>query len=226
MPVRVSDPLVGRVQELADLVVGQHALGHVDAERADARPTHESAAQADHSLASPAATAAASTIANMSSPRHGQLAVHGRLDPGAADGTVHGDDLGLERDRVAGLADALEADLVDAGEEADLVAARRSLGGRQRLVGRSVRPGAGRGDRRRLRQRLDDEHAGHDRVAGEVPREPPVVVAERADRYAAHARLPVDDLVDEKERRAVRQQREHLFVSQLHSGFNSLVRRR
>ena len=49
---------------------------------------------------------------------------------------------------------------------------------------------------------------------------------ERADGHAAHAGLAVHDFVDEEERRTVRQQREHLLVSQLHSGFSSLVRRR
>src|SRR5450830_2129599 len=64
-----EDPLVRRVEELRDLVVGQHALRHVDAERRDARPAHQATAKADHSLASPDSMAAASTIANMSSPR-------------------------------------------------------------------------------------------------------------------------------------------------------------
>ena len=91
---------------------------------------------------------------------------------------------------------------------------------------RGLGSGARGGDGRRLGERLDDEHAGHDRVAGEVPGEPPVVVPERADGHAAHARLAVDDLVDEQKRRAVRQQLEHLLVRELHSGFSSLVRRR
>ena len=69
MPVRVlihsSD--VSRNVLISSLVM--HALGHVDAEGADARTAHEAAAESDHSLASPAAMAAASTMANMSSPR-------------------------------------------------------------------------------------------------------------------------------------------------------------
>ena len=50
-----------------------------------------------------------------------------------------------------------EARVVDAGEEEQRVAAGA---GARRLVGE---------DRRRLRQRLDDQHAGHHREAGKCP---------------------------------------------------------
>ena len=53
------------------------------------------------------------------------------------------------------------------------------------------RAAGGRADGRRLRQGLDDEDAGHDRVAREVPGEQKVVGAQRTQRHAAHARVPV-----------------------------------
>ena len=65
----------------------------------------------------------------------------------------------LEAERVAGRDDALEAALVDAGEQPDPVAEARLLG--------DV-------DGHRLGQRLDLEHAGHDRQAREVALEEPL----------------------------------------------------
>ena len=60
----------------------------------------------------------------------------------------------LEGQPVTGLDDALEAALLDAGEEADAVA--------EALLLRDV-------DGHRLGQRLDLEHAGHDRQPGKWP---------------------------------------------------------
>ena len=189
-----GDPLVRGVEELRDLVVGEHALGHVDAERAMRAPRTRPRRRPITSFGLARGDGAGVDDGEHELAAAGQLAVDGGLRPCAADGAVHGDDLGLEAQRVAGLHDALEAHLVDAGEEADLAA---------RAAARSSRGGDGG----RLGERLDDEHAGHDGVAGEVPGEPEVVVAQRAAGYAAHARLELDDLVDEQEGRAVRQQR-------------------
>ena len=59
----------------------------------------------------------------------------------------------------------------------------------------STRDGAG------LRERLDHLHAGHDRVAGKVPRA--VLVGHALERDDARARIELDDLVQEQKGRAV-----------------------
>ena len=139
---------------------------------------------------------------------------------------MHGGDLGLEPQRVAGLADALEADLVDAGEEAD--PAVEWAGGRARRGIRRAAFGrrAGGRQRGRLGERFDDEHAGHHGIAGEVPGEPEVVGEQGAGGYAAHPRLELHGLVDEQKWRAVWQEGHHLIAIQPHDGFSSLARRR
>ena len=71
----------------------------------------------------------------------------------AADRAAHRLDVALERQHVAGPHDALEANVVDAGEERELAAV---------LLLRE------HGDGAALRERLDHLHARHDRVAGEV----------------------------------------------------------
>ena len=55
----------------------------------------------------------------------------------------------------------------------------------------------------RLSERLDDQHAGHDGIAGKVAGEPPVVGADEPAGVAALARDELDDLVEQQERRAV-----------------------
>ena len=60
--------------------------------------------------------------------------------------------------------------------------------------------GAGLGDR------LDREHAGHHRALRKVAGEPPVVGADLAAADDALSRLQLEDLVDEQERRPVRDQ--------------------
>ena len=99
---------------------------------------------------------------------------------------------GRPRPRTAGRAcrrahDALEPDVVDAREEDEppLV-----LGLREH------------GDRAALSERLDHLHPGHDRVAGEVPGA--VLVGDELPRGDALARDQLEHLVDEEERRAVR----------------------
>ncbi len=62
-------------------------------------------------------------------------------------------------------------------------------------------------DRARLSDRLDRQHAGHDRPPGKVAGEPPVVRADLAPPDDALARLELEDLVDEQERRPMRNER-------------------
>ena len=95
----------------------------------------------------------------------------------------------LEVEHVAGTHDAAEAHAVDAGEERHAPAEVR------------VREHA---HRARLRERLDHQHAGHDRLAGKVPAQEPFVAAHREARTHTRARLQLDDLVDQQERVAVR----------------------
>ena len=92
----------------------------------------------------------------------------------------------LEAQRVAGQDRALEAAVVDAGEEAELAAV---------LVG-SDRTATARG----LGQRLDHEHTGHDRATGEVTGELRLVGGDLLDRHRALAGLELDHAVDEQER--------------------------
>src|SRR3546814_1968464 len=64
-------------------------------------------------------------------------------------------------------------------------------------------------DPRRLRQRLDDEDAGHDRPAGEMPREEALVDRHRLDRRDPLIGDDLLDPVDEQHRIAMRQRRHH-----------------
>ena len=97
------------------------------------------------------------------------------------------------RQAVAGLDDALEAALVDAREEPDAIPEALA---------------AGDVDGHRLGQRLDLEHAGHDRQAREVALEEPLGRGDAllGPDVAALAVL-LDDAVDEQERPAVRDER-------------------
>ena len=102
--------------------------------------------------------------------REGQRAAHGELVAdardrlAAADRPAHRLELAGERQLVARLDDPLEAHVVDPGEERELAAV---------LLERQRRDRAG------LRERLDHDHARHDRPAGEVPGEEPLVAAHR-----------------------------------------------
>src|SRR3546814_10595227 len=58
-------------------------------------------------------------------------------------------------------------------------------------------------DPRRLRQRLDDEDAGHDRPAGEMPREEALVDRHRLDRRDPLIGDDLLDPVDEQHRIAI-----------------------
>ena len=65
--------------------------------------------------------------------------------------------------------------------------------------------GAQHGDRARLRHRLDDQDAGHDRAPGKVTREVPLVGANGLPGDDALAGLELGHLVDQEERVAVRE---------------------
>ena len=68
-----------------------------------------------------------------------------------------------------------------------------------------------RGDGAGLRHRLDDQDTGHHGPLGEVAGEPPAVLGHAIARDDARAGLELDDLVEEQERRAVREDRlDHL----------------
>ena len=86
---------------------------------------------------------------------------------------------------------AAEAGLVDAAEEGQLAFERR--------CGRCCEAG-------RLRQRLHHQHAGQRGAAWEVAGEEVFVASQVPQGHAALAGVEFDDLVDEQERRPVRQQ--------------------
>ena len=156
-----------------------HAVGHVHAEPGDADAC--AVRRTDHrSTANVNVPRAASSIAD----------VGRRL--AAADRAADLVDLARQRERVAGLDDTLEAAVVDAGEEGDPAAI---------LLLDEHCHGA------RLGHRLDDQHTGHHRAAGEVPGEPPVVRANVADRDDAASRLEYGHLVEQEKWLAVRQDR-------------------
>src|SRR5919197_978997 len=120
----------------------------------------------------------------------GELAVHARRRLAAPDRTADALELTRQLQLVAGLDDALEAHVVYAGEQGQLAAVR--------LVGKD-------GHRPRLRHRLHDQNAGHDRPAREVPRQVPLVVADELAGHRSHARLELDYLVEQQEGVAVRE---------------------
>ena len=82
----------------------------------------------------------------------------------------------------------------------------------------------------RLRHRLDDDHAGHDRTAREVARQEPLVLPHELACDDARTGLEHRDLVQEEERIAVRQDLFDLLPPQGdgHAGVysSSSVRRR
>src|SRR5262249_45665268 len=120
-------------------------------------------------------------------PADGELAVDRRTHLAPADRAANGLDLAEQVEHVARADDALEAHVVDAGEE------------REPAVFLRLRE---HGDGAALRKRLDHLHAGHDRVAGEMTGA--IVVRDRPPRHDALARHELDHLVDEQEGVAVR----------------------
>ena len=131
-------------------------------------------------------------VAKVSVPRTGELVADPRDRLPAADRAARGLDLAGQRQLVARLDDPLEAHVVDPGEERELAAV---------LLERE------RGDRARLRERLDHDHARHDRPAGKVAGEEPLVAGHPLARDDAHARLELEHLVEEEERVAMRDDR-------------------
>ncbi len=155
-----------------------------------------------HSFAPPASTAAASTIANISSPRQASwpstVALTAALPTGPCTDVIV-----ASRTSVSpGLTTRLKRTLSIPAKRPDS----------------SLRPASARsGHCRGLGKRFDDQHAGHDLgFPGEVPGEPEVVVAQRPPGHAAYTRLQLVDLVDQQEGRAVRQQRLDLTAVELH----------
>ena len=105
----------------------------------------------------------------------------------------------LQRQLVAGTDEASEPRLLDATEQRQLVGVA--------LV-------AEHADRAGLRERLELQHAGKDRIAREVAGEERLLAR---DPVPGDHRLPGDDLVDrvdEAERRTVRQQRDRVHAAQ------------
>src|SRR5262249_26860454 len=85
-----------------------------------------------------------------------------------------------ERQLVARLDHPFESNVVDAGEEGELAAV---------LLERE------RGDRTCLRECLDHDHARHDRAAGKVAWEEPLVTANLLPGDYAHAGIELQHLV-------------------------------
>jgi biotin-[acetyl-CoA-carboxylase] ligase BirA-like protein len=129
----------------------------------------------------------------------GQFAVdlRGRLP--FSDRAANALDVAGQLQLVARYDDALEANPVDPGEERHLAAVL--------LLGEHSH-GTG------LRHRLDDQDAGHDRTAREVTGEVPLVRTHAFSRDHPLAGSKVDDLVEEEEWIAVRQDRLDLFTRQ------------
>src|SRR5262249_48827763 len=119
-----------------------------------------------------------------------QLVADVRSRLAAPDRTAHLVDLTGEDEHVAWLDHALEAAVVDPGEEGDLAAV---------LLLDEHGNGSG------LRHRLDDQNAGHHRPAGEVTREPRILGSDLASGDDAPARLELEHLVDQEKRLAVRE---------------------
>ena len=129
----------------------------------------------------------------------GELPVHCRSPLPASDRAPDALDVARELEFVARLDDPLEADPVDACEKCELAAILR--------FGQDCK-GA------RLRHRLDDQNAGHDGPAGKVARQEPLIGPDLFARDNAAAWLDLDDLVEEQEWVAVRQDRLDLFFRQ------------
>src|SRR6185295_13509397 len=117
------------------------------------------------------------------------LAVHSRRRLATADWAAHPFQLTRELELVARLHDALEPHVVDPREERKLAVVR--------LVGEH---GYGAG----LRHGLDDEDAGHDRPAGKVAREIPLVLANTLAGNRSRAGLELHHLVQQEEGISVR----------------------
>src|ERR671911_390950 len=132
------------------------------------------------------------TLAGTLTPRpvipNREPAADRRLRLPAPDRAAHLLEQALEGQLLARPDDALEANVVDPGEERELAAVLL-------LDEHSDRAG--------LRQRLDHLHARHDRVAGKVPGA--VFLGDDLARDDARAGLELEHLVEQQERVAVRE---------------------
>jgi biotin-[acetyl-CoA-carboxylase] ligase BirA-like protein len=129
----------------------------------------------------------------------GERSVHRGRRLAPSDRPAHALQFAGQLQLVARFDDPLEPDAVDPGEERELALV---------LLIREHR------NRPRLRHRLDDQDPGHDRPAGKVTREVPLV---RPHLFTGNHLLPwaqVDDLVEEQERVAVRQDRLELLATE------------
>ena len=101
-------------------------------------------------------------------------------------------ELAPQLQHVAGLDDPLEAHVVDAGEECHPASIL--------LLGKN-------GDSAGLGHGLNDQDPGHDRAAGKVPPEVPLVLTHSLARDSPNSQFQLDDLVDEEEGLTVGQDR-------------------
>src|SRR5579864_9298286 len=120
-----------------------------------------------------------------------QVAVHQRLagQPAVAAADAH--DVDLEADLVSRHHRAPELGVGDAGQVEELAAPL--------LDQLQQHQGTG------LRHRLDQQHPGHHRLAGEVAGEERLVDGDVLDRHQPLARLVLEDAVDQQHRVAMRQ---------------------
>ena len=129
----------------------------------------------------------------------GKRSVHRGRRLAASDWPAHALQLAGQLQLVPRLDDALEPDTVDPGEERELALI---------LLLRQDRHGAC------LRHRLDDQDARHDRPTGEVTGEVPLVRPNLLSRDDLLPGAQVDDLVEEQEGVAVRQDRLDLLAAE------------
>ena len=128
-----------------------------------------------------------------------ELAVNLRRRLAATDGPANALEIASQLELVAGLDDALEANAVDACEQRQFSAVL-VLGEHRHCS--------------RLSHRLDDQDAGHDRAAGEVPGEVPLVGPNTLPRDDAFPGLEFDDLVEQQKGLAVWENRLDLFTGE------------
>jgi BirA family transcriptional regulator, biotin operon repressor / biotin---[acetyl-CoA-carboxylase] ligase len=129
----------------------------------------------------------------------GNVTVDRRRRLAPADGAADPLELACQLELVARLNHTLEANTVDSREERQL-ASVRFLGEHRHCTG--------------LRHGLDDQHAWHDRPARKVTGQVPLVRAHALSRDYALAGLEVDNLVEQEERVAVRQDRLDILACQ------------
>ena len=183
----LDDPVGVHAEARSDVLARDDPDGYVCTDAGDADRRRILADARDH-----AGGAGVSATANVSVPRDGKLPVHRGARVAFSDRSPYALELAYELQLVTRTHDALEADVLDAPEQHELPSVRR-LG--------EHRHGAGLG------QRLDDQHARHDRVAREVAGEIPLVLAHPLARHDPGAGLDLHHLVQEEEGIPVRDDR-------------------